>query len=60
MYPEGRVPVGDHAGAADRLASILADRRAACQAVRGHDFDVERMCAETLAVYDGLSRHAAP
>ena len=59
VYPEGRVPVGDHAGAADRLASILADRRAACQAVRDHDYDVGRMCAETLSVYAELGQ-AAP
>ena len=60
VYPEGRVPVGDHAGVADRLASILTDRSAACEAVRDHDFDVERMCAETLAVYDALAGQAAP
>lgn len=54
VYPEGRIPVGDHVAAADRLASILADRHAACQAIRDHDFDVERMCAETLAVYAEL------
>lgn len=60
VYPEGRVPVGDTAAAADRLASILADRHAACRAVRDHDFDVERMCTETLAVYDGLAGDAAP
>lgn len=59
VYPEGRVPVGDPAEAADRLAGILADRRAACQAIRDHDFDVERMCAETLAVYAEL-RGPAP
>ena len=58
-YPEGRVPVGDPAAAADRLTSILADRRAARQAVRDHDFDVGRMCTETLAVYTSLGR-AAP
>lgn len=56
VYPEGRVPVGNRAGAADRLASILANRRAACQAVRDHDFRVERMCAETLGVYAELGR----
>ena len=56
VYPEGRVPVGDHAAAADRLASILADRHAACQAVGDHDFDLERMCAATLAVYAELGR----
>jgi len=58
VYPEGRVPVGDHVAAADRLTRILADRHAACQAVRDHDFEVERMCAETLAVYAQLGRAA--
>ena len=57
VYPEGRVRVGDHATAADRLAGILADPTAARRAVRDHDFDVMRMCAQTLAVYDGLTRH---
>ncbi len=57
VYPEGRVRVGDHATAADRVAGILADPTAARRAVRDHDFDVERMCAQTLAVYDGLVRH---
>ena len=57
VYPEGRVRVGDHAGAADRLAGILADPTAARQAVRDHDFDVDRMCAQTLAVYDELAGH---
>ena len=59
VYPEGRVPVGDHAAAADRLANILADPRRASEAVRDHDFAVERMCAETLAVYAELG-HATP
>ena len=57
VYPEGRVRVGDQAGAADRLARILADPTAARQAVRDHDFDVDRMCAQTLAVYDELAAH---
>lgn len=56
VYPEGRVRVGDQAGAADRLAGILANPTAARQAVRDHDFDVDRMCAQTLAVYDELAR----
>lgn len=60
VYPEGRVRLGDHEAAADRLATILAEGKAACQAVRDHDFDVQRMCAETLAVYDQLAGHPAP
>ena len=58
VYPEGRVPVGDPATAAGRLARVLADPAAARQAVRDHDFDVNRMCAETLAVYEELAGHA--
>ena len=58
VYPEGRVPVGDPATAAGRLARVLADPAAARQAVRDHDFDVHRMCAETLAVYEELAGHA--
>ena len=54
VYPEGRVRAGDHATAADRLAGVLADPTAASQAMRNHDFDVNRMCAETLAVYEEL------
>ena len=57
VYPEGRVRVGDQAGAADRLAGILADPTAARQAVRDHDFEVDRMCARTLAVYNELAGH---
>lgn len=57
VYPDGRVRVGDQAGAADRLAGILADPTAARQAVRDHDFEVDRMCARTLAVYNELAGH---
>ena len=54
VYPDGRVAVGDHGAAADKLAAVLAEPNAARGAIREHDFDVERMCAETLALYRGL------
>ena len=54
-YPEGRVAVGDRGAVADRLGAVLADPGAARRAIRDHDFDVERMCAETLALYGELA-----
>lgn len=54
VYPGGRVPVGDTPAVADRLAGILDDPAAAKQAVRDHDFDVARMCAQTIALYREL------
>lgn len=55
VYPGGRVPVGDTGAVADRLAAILDDPTAAKRAVRDHDFDVHRMCRETLALYGELA-----
>ena len=55
VYPRGRVPVGDTGAVADRLAAILDDPAAAKRAVRDHDFDVDRMCMETLALYRELA-----
>ena len=55
VYPGGRVPVGDTSAVADRLANILDDPAAAKRSIRDHDFDVERMCDETLALYRELS-----
>ena len=55
VYPGGRVPVGDTGAAADRLADILGDPAAAGRAVRDHEFDVDRMCRETLALYGELA-----
>lgn len=55
VYPGGRVPVGDTGAVADRLAAILDDPTAAKRALRDHDFDVHRMCRETLALYGELA-----
>ncbi|MCY3838538.1 MAG: glycosyltransferase, partial [Gammaproteobacteria bacterium] len=55
VYPGGRVPVGDTGAVADRLATILDDPGSARRAVRDHDFDVDRMCRETLALYGELA-----
>lgn len=55
VYPDGRVPVGDTGAAAKRLAAILDDPCSAKRAVRDHDFDVEKMCRETLALYGELA-----
>ena len=55
VYPGGRVPVGDTGAVADRLAAILDDPAAAKRAIRDHDFDVHRMCRETLALYGELA-----
>ena len=55
VYPGGRVAVGDTGAVVDRLAAILDDPAAAKRAIRDHDFDVHRMCRETLALYDQLA-----
>ena len=55
VYPEGRVPVGDHGAIADKLEAVLAEPKAARCAIRDHDFDVTRMCAETLALYEAAA-----
>lgn len=55
VYPGGRVAVGDTQAVADRLADILDDPASAKRAVRDHDFDVDRMCSQTLAVYGHLA-----
>ena len=57
VYPEGRVPVGDVDAAAARLAGILEAPDEARQTVGDHDFDVRRMCAETLALYGELAAY---
>ena len=59
VYPEGRVPVGDTGAAAQRLGAILDDPAKARGAVLDHDFDVARMCAETLDLYGKLARGAS-
>ena len=60
VYPGGRVAVGDTGAVADRLAAILDDPAAAKRAIRNHDFDVQRMCTETLALYGELAKQRRP
>ena len=66
VFPPGRAGPGDSADSARALCRILDDQAAARAAVRDHDFTLERMCAETLALYEELVRerarklHAAP
>ena len=55
VYPGGRVAVGDTGAVVDRLTAILDDPAAAKRAIRDHDFDVQRMCRETLALYGELA-----
>lgn len=55
LFPEGRVAPGDSQDAATKLAHVLKDPAAARRAVQDHDFDVHRMCAETLALYAELA-----
>ncbi len=58
-YPDGRVPVGDASAAARKLGAILDDPAAAVRSVRDHDFDVARMCAQTIDLYGELV-HGTP
>ncbi len=58
LLPQGRAVPGDSKDAAAKLEHVLEDPAAARGAVRDHDFDVHRMCAETLALYAELA--AAP
>ena len=55
IYPEGRVAVGDQGAVADKLEAVLAEPGAARCAIQDHDFDVTRMCAETLALYEAAA-----
>ena len=59
VYPAGRAPAGNVDAVVGKLAEILSDPEGAGRAVRDHDFDVEEMCARTLAVYDGLAGQAS-
>jgi len=54
VFPGGRVAVGDTGAVADRLANILGNPDSAKRAIREHDFDVGKMCTETLALYGEL------
>ena len=55
VFPPGRTALGDSAAAAANLLRVLEDPAAARGAIRDHGFTVERMCAETLALYDELA-----
>ena len=59
VFPEGRAAPCASAAAAAKLAAVLDDGTAARQAIRDHEFDVDRMCAETLALYEELAGGAA-
>ncbi len=56
VYPPGGAPAGDRGAVAARLAGILDDPTAARQAIRDHEFDVEGMCDQTLALYGTLAQ----
>ena len=55
VFGEGRVPVGRPDEAANRLASVLDDEAGARSRIRDHDFTLQRMCGETLALYEELA-----
>ena len=55
VFPAGRVALGDKAAAAGAIGRVLDDQAEARAAVRSHDFSVERMCGETLALYEELA-----
>ena len=54
VFPGGRVAVGDTDAVADQLDNILGNPDSASRAIRDHDFDVAKMCRETLALYGEL------
>lgn len=58
VFPEGRVPVGRPDEAANRLAAVLDDEAVARSRIQGHDFTLQRMCGETLALYEQLAADA--
>ena len=55
VFPAGRVALGDKADAARAIGRVLDDQAEARAAVRSHDFSVQRMCGETLALYEELA-----
>ena len=58
VFPEGRTPMGDTDQAANRLVAVLDDETGARSRIRDHDFTLQRMCQETLALYDELAADA--
>ena len=57
-FPPGRARPGSVEDATAKLRCVLADEEAARRAIREHDFDVHRMCAQTLALYSELAEAA--
>ena len=55
VFPDGRAPVGDAAAVAAKLATVLDDPDAARCGIRDHDFDLTRMCSQTLDLYAELA-----
>ena len=60
VYPAGRAKAGDIDAVVGKLAAALEDPAAARDAIDDHDFDVDRMCARTLAVYDEVAGGGLP
>ena len=58
VFPEGRTPMGDTDQAANRLVAVLDDETGARERIRDHDFTLQRMCQETLALYEELAADA--
>ena len=58
VFPEGRTPVGHTLEAANRVAAVLDDEAGARSRIRDHDFTLQRMCRETLDLYEELAADA--
>lgn len=58
VFPLGRATAGSVDDATAKLRRVLADPEVARQAIREHDFDVQRMCAQTLSLYSQLAAGA--
>ena len=56
VYPAGRATPGEPADAAAKLSATLCSATAARRAIRDHYFDLDRMCAQTLGLYEKLDR----
>lgn len=56
VFPPGRTAVGDRAAAAANMIRALADPAATRRGIRDHCLTVERMCSETLALYEQLAQ----
>ena len=58
VFPEGRTPAGRPDEAAHRIAGVLDDEAGARSRIREHEFTLQRMCGETLALYEELAADA--